>query len=152
MKKTFVFLLTLLIASALPVFAQTADKRIEATKIPADSAAAVATTEQLAAKYQLDAAQKTRMQAVQLRKQRSLAELAPLQATDPALYLQKMKNLQRGTLASIRNILNTREQIALYRKTQSDIRKQRAVKQEEMMAQQASKEALDAALLDIYAE
>jgi hypothetical protein len=153
MHRTFALLLFFLIASAAPAFAQTAaDPRVDASKIPADSAAATAATEQLASKYDLDPVQKTQMQAVQQRKYDALTEFESFKTTDPALYRRKMKSLQSGTLASIRNLMRTREQIALYRKTQSDIRKQRSAKQEELATQKASKEMLEEALLQIYAE
>lgn len=109
-------------------------------------------TEALTAKYTLNADQAKQMYTIQLRKANNMAQIEGLKATDPALYRAKAQNVQKGTLASIRRILNTKEQVELYQKTQSDIRALRNKKQKEMAANKSSKEALETALLSIYAE
>jgi hypothetical protein len=151
--KVFILLLMFFVGPATAVSAQSrADVPAAVAKIPADSVAATAAAEQLTLKYTLNPAQAARMQAIQLRKHSALATYESFKTTDPALYRKKMRSLQTGTLASIRQLMRTREQIDLYRKTQSDIRKQRSAKQEELAAQNAPLEALEAALLLIYAE
>ena len=49
-------------------------------------------------------------------------------------------------------ILNTKEQVELYRKTQGEIRGLRNAKRKELTKQKASKEAIESAVLAIYAE
>ena len=92
------------------------------------------------------------MYTIQVRKQKNLNAIAALQSSDPALYRVKLQNVQTGTLAGIRRVLNTKEQVMIYRKTQTDLRTQRNKKQKEMQAAHASKEDIDMALLGIYAE
>jgi hypothetical protein len=81
-----------------------------------------------------------------------MAEIAGLQSTDMAMYQAKSQNVQTGTWESIRRILNTKEQVELYRKTQGEIRGLRNAKRKELTKQKASKEAIESAVLAIYAE
>ena len=121
------------------------------TTSPADAAAREA-TDKLVAKYTLNADQAKEMYTVQQRKQRNLGQLEPLKTSDRSLYLAKLESLQKGTLASIRRILRTKEQVELYQKTQAEVRTQRAVKRKELTGKNTSKEDMQAALLEIYAE
>lgn len=109
-------------------------------------------TEQLSTKYNLSADQAKQMYTVQARKARNMAQIAAFKDSDPALFRAKMANIQKGTLANIRRILNNKEQVDLYQKTQAEMRVLRNQKQKEMVAKKASKEAIETALLDIYAE
>ena len=109
-------------------------------------------TEALTAKYQLNADQAKQMYTIQVRKAKNLAQIESLKSSDPALYRAKVQNVQKGTLANIQRILTTKDQVALYKKTQSDLRVQRNKKQKELVGKNASKEAIENALLDIYAE
>lgn len=109
-------------------------------------------TEALTAKYQLNADQAKQMYTIQVRKAKNLAQIGSLKSSDPALYRAKVQNVQKGTLANIQRILTTKDQVALYKKTQSDLRVQRNKKQKELVGKNASKEAIENALLDIYAE
>lgn len=109
-------------------------------------------TATLTDKYKLNADQAKQMYTIQVRKQKNLASIAALQASDPALYRVKLQNVQSGTLASIRRILNTKEQVTLYSKTQGEMRAKRNKTQKEMQSAKAPKEAIDTALLAIYAE
>lgn len=118
---------------------------------PADAVAREA-TDKLVAKYTLDADQAKQMYTVQQRKQRNLGQIAPLQTSNRSLYLAKLESVQKGTLASIRRILRTKEQVDLYQKTQTEVRTQRAVKRKELTGKNTSKEDMQAALLAIYAE
>ena len=49
-------------------------------------------------------------------------------------------------------MLRTKEQVDLYNKTQTEVRTQRSVKRKELTAKNVSKEDMQAALLEIYAE
>jgi len=109
-------------------------------------------TEALTAKYKLNADQAKQMYTIQLRKAKNVAQIAAFQNSDPALYRAKMQNVQKGTLASIRRILNTKAQVDLYQKTQADLRVLRSKKQKELATKKASKETVEIALLAIYAE
>ncbi len=109
-------------------------------------------TEILTAKYKLTADQAKQLYTIQVRKQKNLAQIASLQTSEPALYRAKVHNVQTGTLSSLRNILQSKEQVVLYQKTQSEIRVLRNKKQKELNASKASKEDIETALLDLYAE
>jgi preprotein translocase subunit SecF len=109
-------------------------------------------TEALTAKYQLNADQAKQMYTIQARKAKNLAQIESMKSSDPALYRSKALNVQKGTLANIQRILNTKDQVALYKITQSDLRVQRNKKQKEMVGKNASREAIENALLAIYAE
>jgi hypothetical protein len=159
MKKTLFFALCCALLTHLAAAQQTpkspsADKpQVPALKggTPTDPAARSA-TEQLVAKYTLNADQAKQMYTVQLRKLRNLSQIADLKTTDIALYKSKLQNVQSNTLVSVRRILNTKAQVEIYQKTQADLRAQRAQKREEMLRQNAERGAIELALLDIYAE
>lgn len=109
-------------------------------------------TDKLVAKYTLNADQAKEMYTIQQRKQRNLSAIASLQTSNRSLYLAKLESLQKGTLSSIRRILRTKEQVELYNKTQTEVRNQRSVKRKELSTKNLSKEDMQAALLEIYAE
>jgi len=146
MKKLF-FFLVLLLQTASAINAQT----FVSNTVSNDQEIRRA-TEALTAKYKLNADQAKQMYTIQLRKAKNIAQIAAFQNSDPALYRAKMQNVQKGTLASIRRILNTKAQVDLYQKTQADLRVLRAKKQKELSTKKASKEAVEIALLAIYAE
>lgn len=110
------------------------------------------TTEALTAKYNLNADQAKQMYQIQQRKNRNMAQIAAFEQSDIALYQTKLGNIQQGTWANIRRILNTKEQVDLYKKTQGELRQQRGAKRKELTAQKLSKTAIEAAVLNIYAE
>lgn len=138
-------LLLLALFHTLPLAAQS-------TQPAGNDPQAVRATEVLTTKYSLSADQVRMMYQIQARKLRNATKLEALKATDPARYLMKRENLQTGTLGSISSILQTKEQVQLYRKTQADLRTLRAAKRKEMLLQNAPKEAVEAAMLDLYAE
>jgi len=146
MKKLF-FFLVLLLQTASAINAQT----FVSNTVSSDQEIRRA-TEALTAKYKLNADQAKQMYTIQLRKAKNMAQIAAFQNSDPALYRAKMQNVQKGTLASIRRILNTKAQVDLYQKTQADLRVLRTKKQKELSTKKASKEAVEIALLAIYAE
>lgn len=149
-------LYTLLFALLLGFFSnaqslETAENKEAAIPTESDVATRKA-TEVLVAKYHLNADQAKQMFRVVQRKARNMNEIAAFQTTDVALYHLKWSNVQKGTWASIRRILNTKEQVDIYQKTQSDIRGLRNAKRKELIAQKLSNEAVEAAVLAIYAE
>jgi hypothetical protein len=109
-------------------------------------------TENLSAKYSLNADQAKQMYTIQARKAKNMAQITAFKDSDPALYRTKALNVQKSTLANIRAILNTKEQVDLYQKTQSEIRSLRNKKQKELSGKKASKAEVDTAVLAIYAE
>lgn len=141
-------LLLLIVTAACQVTAQSAAP----APSTAQETAAREATDRLVAKYQLDADQAKQMYTIQLRKQRNTAEIAPLQASNPALYRAKVQSLHKGTLGSIRRILHTKSQVDLYQQTQVTVRIQQSDKRKELMLQNKSKDEIETALLDIYAE
>ena len=141
-------LLLLALLHTLPLTAQSS----QSTAPSASQPEAVAGTEALTRKYALTADQAKQMYQIQVRKLRNQAEVATLQTTNPTLYQAKRQSLQSGTLGSIRRLLRTKEQAQLYQQTQADVRRLRAAKRKELLVQLTPKEAVEAALLDIYAE
>ncbi len=133
-------------------FAGNAQQTPVTTPTPVDDSSIRKTTEILTEKYTLSADQAKQMYKIQARKAQNLAEIAELQNSDPALYTAKVQNVQKSTLANIRRILQSKEQVEIYQKTQSEQRYLRNQKQKTMVAQKATKAAIDAALLAIYAE
>lgn len=117
-----------------------------------DNPEARAAAEALKVKYSLSDAQATEMYRIQQRKQRDLARVAQLKDSDTALYLSKMESLQKGTLGSIRRLLNAPAQADLFQQTQTEVRNKRAEKRKEMGGQGASRESIREAMLTIYAE
>ncbi|MCE2822575.1 MAG: hypothetical protein ACK5Q2_12705 [Bacteroidota bacterium] len=119
---------------------------------PADDAAIRKVTEQLTEKYNLSADQAKQVYQIQQRKNRNLTEIAVLQQSNQAQYQAKVRNIQEGTLANIRRVLSSKEQVDVFQQTQAEVRGLRSAKRKEMTAQGASKEAVEAAVLAIYAE
>jgi hypothetical protein len=152
-------LCALLLVSLAPVFAQKAGSapkssstEAPAAKTSADNPVARTTTEALVAKYKLSADQAKQMYGVQVRKLRNLNAIAGLKTSNPSQYQKKLEALQTNTLASIRRILNTKEQVQLFQKTKDDLRTQRAAKRQELHRQNADRTSIEIALLEIYAE
>ncbi|MBV6442425.1 MAG: hypothetical protein DYG98_19735 [Haliscomenobacteraceae bacterium CHB4] len=146
------FALALFFITTLTAPAQEVKAMPPSGNIPSNDAAIREATDKLVAKYTLNADQAKEMYAIQQRKQRNLDEIASLQTSNRSLYLAKLESLQKGTLAGIRRILRTKEQVELYNKTQTEVRNQRSIKRKELSVKNLSKEELQAALLEIYAE
>ncbi len=152
MKKSF-FVLFLLLGAAISMQAQKVEAAPAAPGVTGVNDVEVRkATEALASKYQLNADQAKQMYTVQLRKAKNLAQIESLKSSDPALYLAKVQNVQKSTLSGIRKILNNKEQVELYQKTQGEIRVARNKMQKEMAAKKASQQEINAALIGIYAE
>jgi|GEM_PF-2822021 hypothetical protein len=107
---------------------------------------------QLTAKYHLNESQSARMGQIQLRKLNNLNDIQGLKDTAPELYNAKLKNIQQGTLGSIRRVLSTPEQVALYDQTQAEVRRLKAAKQKELLSLGWKPAAIEVALMDIYQE
>ena len=147
------FFLLLCAAFTLPMAAQTTKTAQQpSAQLAPDDAAARTTVQQLTAKYGLNADQAKQMYGIQARKQRNLAQIEPLQASNQALYRAKLESVQHGTSASIRRLLQSKAQLDIFQKTQADLRSQRGKIRKEMSAQGAAKEAIELAVLAIYAE
>jgi hypothetical protein len=123
-----------------------------APSVSPNDAIAREAAEKLVAKYALKADQGKEMYTIQQRKLRNLSEIDSLKASNRSLYLAKLESLQKGTLASIRRSLRTKEQVDLYDKTQREVRIQRAEKQKELTGKNISGDDAKAALLEIYIE
>ena len=119
---------------------------------PADDTAMRKVTELLTEKYNLSADQAKQVYQIQQRKNRNLTEITALQQSNQAQYQAKVRNIQEGTLANIRRVLSSKEQVDVFQQTQAEVRGLRSAKRKEMTAQGASKEAVEAAVLAIYAE
>ncbi len=151
MKQALAILL-LAFLNLVPLAAQSNQPASQPAKVAVTDPQAVRATEALTTKYTLTADQAKQMYQIQVRKLRNESELTALKTADPARYLTKMEHLQTGTLGSIKRILQTKQQLQVYQKTQTEVRTQRAAKQKELLMQNTPKAAVDAALLDIYAE
>lgn len=136
------------------VFAQAQEVK---AKAPAESGngkvdPAREATGPLVSKYGLNMEQTQKMQSIQARKLRNLADIETYKTSNAALYRAKLESIQKGTQNSIRRMLNTKEQQTIFQKTMAEQRKLRQAKREELSAQGASKDVIDAAVLGIYLE
>lgn len=151
MKRTLSLLLCLALGAAT-TFGQTNAAKTVAHPVKIDDTTARQATEQLTAKYSLNADQAKQMYGIQIRKLRNLAEIERLRTENPALFRAKLESIQRNTIAAIRRILRTKAQVGIFKKTQDEVRLLRAARRKELAQKGATKEAADAALLEIYAE
>jgi hypothetical protein len=152
--KNLIFVIALLLGAVTVSYAQPAAKpKAQPAPLSAAAEAAARTaTQDLTTKYALNGDQAKQMYTIQARKQRNLASIESLKTSDPKLYDAKLQSIQKGTLASIRRILNNKEQVTRYEETQREVRNQKAIKRKEMTAAKASKADIEAALNAIYAE
>ncbi|HAD13925.1 MAG TPA: hypothetical protein DCF33_15985 [Saprospirales bacterium] len=157
MKKS-IFVLFLLFSAAISMNAQGVEAAAPAATAPAAPVTGAnnlevrKATDALAEKYSLTADQAKQMYTVQLRKAKNLAQIESLKTSDPVLYETKVENVQKSTLSGIRRILNSEEQVALFQKTQTEIRAARSKKQKELVAKKATQQEINTALISIYAE
>ncbi len=98
--------------------------------------------------YQLDDQQQVTMLEIQERKQRNLAEIEPLRATDVKRFQHKLRAIHYSTDASIRRLLKE-EQMDTYRQARIEWRTRRAAKVKELKEAGASAEEIEAALLEL---
>lgn len=150
--KKGLFSLLLILSGALYAQAQKIEAAPAAAATGVNDSEVRKATDALVTKYSLTADQAKQMYTVQLRKAKNLAQIESLKSTDPALYYAKVQNVQKSTLSGIRRILNSKEQVAIYQKTQSEIRVARSKMQKELTVKKASQQEINAAMTSIYAE
>lgn len=147
MKKT-IFLLFALVFT-LKITGQTVDKSSPAPQKVAVPVEAVEAAIRTAEKFNLTIAQTEKMQSIEARKIKNLAEIEPLKATNPAKYRLKLANVQTGWRGSLRHLLDSKEQMAIYNQRLVEIRRLKAAKEQELKTQNAPKTEIDDALLEI---
>lgn len=133
----------LLIIALLSFFA-TAQVQAQA----ADRSEVQATADAFAERYQLDADQAEKAYKIAERLHRNQAEIAPLQASNRSLYLQKKNAIREGTTASIRYLL-TESQMPLLNAELIERRKQESKLIDRLKAEGASREEIQLALWDM---
>ncbi|MEZ4918573.1 MAG: hypothetical protein R2792_05650 [Saprospiraceae bacterium] len=146
----YLFSLALVFSLASVSFAQ--NLKSAAPTVQAENTEAREATEALVQKYSLSARQAQTMYRIQERKLRNLAEIAEYETSNPELYRSKLSSVQQGTLASIRRLLDSDEQRRIYQQTQLEVRNKRNEKRKELMLEGADADAIDMALLLLYAE
>ncbi|MCB0521553.1 MAG: hypothetical protein H6577_06000 [Lewinellaceae bacterium] len=119
-------------------FAQSSDQQ----------ALAQQSTEQLTKLYGLDAQQQSKMQVIQERKYRNLAEIGPIKNTDPQLYIKKVEALRLANEKSIERILNE-DQRTLLRQQKAAARNEKALVYKEMKQAGASQMEIDQKLMEL---
>ena len=105
-------------------------------------------TEQLQEFYQFNAEQKQKVQTIQERRFRNMAEIAPLQNSQIDIYIKKRQAIERGTEASIKRIL-TSSQLELFNTKIVEKRKLRNVKTKEWYREGLSQQEIQLRLLEI---
>jgi hypothetical protein len=146
--KSILFITSFVLSFCVNVFAQDTATSQKSTV----ENAARTSTDLLSKKYNLNEDQSMRMMTIQVRKLTNLSQIESLKTTDNAKYFQKLKNIQSGTLGSIRRLLVGKEQMAIYQKTQAELRTEKAKKRKQMASKGLSKTEIEQALLDIYLE
>lgn len=104
------------------------------------------------AKYDLNEAQQQKAIAIAERKQTQLGEIEPLKTTTPKAYYAKLDAVQNGTLASIRLLLDSKEQLAVYNTTLANNRKERAEAKKQLQKQGLSEQEISQRLVLIFSE
>lgn len=126
---------------AAGIFAQT-----EALQNPAVEAA-----EALSQRYQLDTRQQAEMLKIQERTQRNLSEIKPLEQTNPALYIQKIRSLQYANEKSYERILR-KEQLQIFRQDQIALREKKARVTKEMKEAGSSPQEIEYKMAELDLE
>lgn len=147
MKKIFFLLFALVFT--LKTTGQTVDKASPPPKKMAAPIEAVEAAVRTAEKFNLTIAQTEKMQSIEARKLKNLAEIEPLKTANPAKYRLKLANVQTGWRGSLRHLLASKEQMAIYNRRLVEIRELKAAKELELKARNAPKTEIDDALLEI---
>ena len=148
----YLMTIALLCLGAATAFGQNKKSKAPAPEQNFDLVAVDDATNALAEKYALSPVQVIDMKKIQERKFRNMSEIKGYKISKPDLYRAKLASVQKGTLASIRRLLKTEEQLARYQQTQLDVRTRREEKRRELQEAKASREEIELALLAIYAE
>ncbi|MBP7699836.1 MAG: hypothetical protein KA101_04285 [Saprospiraceae bacterium] len=99
--------------------------------------------------YQLDDNQQKKAQAIEVRRQNQLAEIASLKAADPKLYRQKREAIHKGAKAGLKFILRS-DQRELFKQQEKELRVKRANKMKELKGT-ATPDQMQDALIDVNA-
>lgn len=113
-----------------------------------DRAAIQQATDDMAALYQLDEDQKTKMYTIQERHFRNMAEIESLSNSDQKLYVQKKRAVRMGTDASTKRLL-TETQMPIFNAQQLERRKKESELIRQMKANGATKEEIQLAILEM---
>ena len=133
--KKLILSLTMLIC-VMTLWAQSASSKPEIQK----------EVEALVALYQLDEAQTAKVQVIQERRFRNLAEIEVLKNTDEKQYWHKRRAIRNGTEASIEMLLNE-EQMKVFHTQISERRQKESAIIKQMRQNGASKEEIQDALI-----
>ncbi len=106
-------------------------------------------TDRLAKKYSLNAVQTEKLLAIQERKIKNEAEFAAFKTSDYKLYRAKHQANIVGTEASFKRILTGKEQLALYKTNEVELRKRRAAKAAELKRQAKTAEEIQDVLVEM---
>ena len=137
--KKYLFIIPALFFAGM-VFAQ--------TNVSSTSPAVKDVVDKFTAKYNLDEDQVAKMVKVQQRRLRNLGEIANLENTDSAKFLQKRKAINSGMVTSIKMIL-TKSQMQLFDQDQAAIRMKKAEKMAELKSQGLTQAEMETHLVDI---
>lgn len=110
------------------------------------SASVEQAVQELNQRYQLNDQQIAEMYTIQERKERNLAEIAPLEATDYRIYLEKKRIIRTHTEGSIRRFLNE-EQRQIQREEQMAYRRATSAMIKQLQAEGKDKEEIELLLL-----
>ena len=113
------------------------------------SASAQEASERLAKKYSLNAVQTEKLIAIQERKIKNEAEFAAFKTSNYKLYRAKHQANIVGTEASFKRILTGKEQLALYKTNEVELRKRRAAKAAELKRQAKTAEEIQDVLVEM---
>ncbi len=112
--KSLLFSLALAL-SAGQVFSQ--KNAVQSANQP--DAQARSATEKLTTKYALNADQAKQVYQIQTRKFRNLAQIEALRASEPAKFEAELRSVRQSTAANFRRVLRTKEQVAIFKKTEA---------------------------------
>ncbi|MEN0002724.1 MAG: hypothetical protein AAF798_01225 [Bacteroidota bacterium] len=108
-------------------------------------------TEAMVKYYDLDETQAQKMEVIQARKYRNLADIASLEQSDRTLYLRKLKSIRTGTWASTRRILRE-DQMQPYNDLLIERRRKESAFIKEQKATGKTKAEIELALLELEVE
>jgi len=139
--QTQIIMKNVMLCFAFLIFAGGLSAQNQVTESPAQEA-----VEKLVQQYNLDKGQAAEMLKVQERKYRNLAEIEPLQATDPQLFTKKVRALQYANDKSFERIL-TKEQIPVHHQQQIELREKKALAFKELKTAGASQQEIENKML-----
>ena len=111
-------------------------------QVTTERSQAIALSEELTIRYNLDEKQQAEMLTIQERKFKNLEEIESLKKTDPVLHIKKVKALTLANDYEMEKLLN-KEQFAIYYQGKVEYRKQKAEVFQEMKEKGASQTQID---------